>query len=210
MSAQTGPFFAFVHYFDAHFPYTPQAPWDTRYDPDYKGTLDGRDRSLDPYRRGEATPSPRDVEHILALYDGELSELDAALAPLLAAIPQDAVVIITADHGESFEHDYWFNHRGAFGRRLVVEGREPRRILEHGAGLPRRARGPHRAVGAHWTARSARTCPRRAHGRRAGLADANGGGVWGLSGLGIAAGEEDQKRQDHEKILHRGRSMWTP
>ncbi|MCK6525486.1 sulfatase [Myxococcota bacterium] len=113
MSAQTGPFFAFVHYFDAHFPYTPTAPWDTRYDPDYTGTLDGRDRSLDPYRRGDTTPSPRDVEHILALYDGELSELDASLKPLLAAIPADAVVIITADHGESFEHDYYFNHRGA-------------------------------------------------------------------------------------------------
>lgn len=131
MSAQTGPFFAFVHYFDAHFPYTPQAPWDTRYDPDYKGSLDGRDRSLDPYRRGEATPSPRDVEHILALYDGELSELDAALAPLLAAIPQDAVVIITADHGESFEHDYWFNHRGGLWEPVI---RVP--LLIRGPGVP--------------------------------------------------------------------------
>ena len=82
MSAHTVPFFSFLHSFDAHFPSTPNAPSDTRYDPDYKGTLDGRDRSLDPYRRGEATPSPRDVEHILALNDGALSELDAPPRPL--------------------------------------------------------------------------------------------------------------------------------
>ena len=112
LEQQDGPSFLFVHYFDAHFPYTPPEPWDTRYDPDYAGALDGSDATLRPYRDGEKTPSARDVAHIEALYAGEVSALDEALAPLFAAIPDDAVVVVTADHGESFGHDYWFNHRG--------------------------------------------------------------------------------------------------
>ena len=39
------------------------------------------------------------------------SELDATLAPLLNSLPKDRIVVITADHGESFEHGY-YNHRG--------------------------------------------------------------------------------------------------
>ncbi len=112
MASQEGPFFLFVHYFDAHFPYTPPKPWDTRYDPSYTGTLDGSDATLRPYRDGDRTPTARDVEHIEALYAGEVSALDSELGPLLDAIPSDAVVVVTADHGESFGHGYWFNHRG--------------------------------------------------------------------------------------------------
>ncbi len=101
----------FVHYFDAHFPYTPPAPWDSKYDPDYDGGLGGTDADLDPFRSGEREPARRDLEHVLALYDGELSELDAIIAPLLSGVPEDTVVVVTSDHGESFEHGYWFNHR---------------------------------------------------------------------------------------------------
>lgn len=108
---QSGPYFAFVHYFDAHFPYTPAPPWDTAYDPHYTGTLTGTDADLRGYRDGGQTPSDVDLAHVLALYDGELSELDALLAPVIEAAGSDTIVVITADHGESFEHDYYFNHR---------------------------------------------------------------------------------------------------
>lgn len=111
IEAQERPWFAFVHYFDAHFPYTPAPPWDTRYDPDYRGRLTGSDVDLRPYRDGGEVPTPRDLAHVLALYDGELSELDAAIAPLIAAVGADTVVVVTSDHGESFEHGYYFNHR---------------------------------------------------------------------------------------------------
>ena len=104
-------YFAFVHYFDAHFPYTPPAPWDTKYDPSYTGTIDGSDKTLAPYRDGKKEPSQRDIEHVLALYDGEISALDATIAPLLAMLDKDTIVAVTSDHGESFEHGYYFNHR---------------------------------------------------------------------------------------------------
>ena len=105
------PYFAFVHYFDAHFPYTPPAPWDTAYDASYSGKIDGTDTVLAPYRDGKKTPSTRDLEHVLALYDGEISALDATIAPLLNMLDTDTVVAVTSDHGESFEHGYYFNHR---------------------------------------------------------------------------------------------------
>jgi len=111
MQAQKGPYFAFIHLFDAHFPYTPKPPWDTRYDPDYAGELTGSDDDLRPYRDGAKTPSEEDVAHILALYDGEISELDAIIGPVLQAAGPNTVVMVTSDHGESFSHDYWFNHR---------------------------------------------------------------------------------------------------
>ena len=107
------PYFAFVHYFDAHFPYTPGAPWDTAYVGDNPSLLGGSDDELRPYRDGLRTPSTADIAKIAALYQGEISELDAILSPLLSAVGSqpETTVIITADHGESFGHDYWFNHR---------------------------------------------------------------------------------------------------
>ncbi|MEC7987874.1 MAG: sulfatase [Myxococcota bacterium] len=108
---QKQPYFAFVHYFDAHFPYTPPPPWDTKYDPTYRGSIDGTDRVLRPYRDGQKEPSKRDVEHVLALYDGEISALDETIQPLLDGIDTDTIVVVTSDHGESFEHGYYFNHR---------------------------------------------------------------------------------------------------
>lgn len=123
MQARPGPWLAFVHYFDAHSPYTPAPPWDRRYDPGYEGPLDGSMASLRPYmveHGGEGrTPAPAELAHALARYDGELSELDGHLAPLLAAAGEDTVVLITSDHGESFEDGYWFNHRASLGEGVL-------------------------------------------------------------------------------------------
>ena len=105
------PFFLFAHYFDAHFPYTPKAPYDTKYDSSYTGSIDGTDAVLRPYRDGKQEPSQRDIDYVKALYDGEISELDAKIGPLLEEVGEDCIVIVTSDHGESFEHGYYFNHR---------------------------------------------------------------------------------------------------
>ncbi len=137
------PFFLFVHYFDAHFPYTPPAPWDRAYLPEGIAPADGSDAALRPARDGDRTPSPDEVTAVRALYAGEVSALDGALKPLLDAIPDDAVVVVTADHGESFGHDYWFNHRGVLWDDvvrvpLVIRGlsaRAPGSVVEGPVGL---------------------------------------------------------------------------
>jgi arylsulfatase A-like enzyme len=109
IDAQPGPWLAFVHYFDAHFPYTPADP--TRYDPGYAGGVDGTDATLAPHRDHGAPLAAADLNHVEALYDAEITELDASLAPLLEGLPSDTVIAITSDHGESFGHGYLFNHR---------------------------------------------------------------------------------------------------
>jgi len=102
------PWFAFVQAFDAHYPYTPR---DTRrYDPRYSGGVDGSDATLVPYRDFGLPLAPADLAHVVALYDAEITEQDEALGSLLDTLPSGTIVVVTADHGESFEHGYLFNH----------------------------------------------------------------------------------------------------
>lgn len=102
------PYFLFVHLWDVHYDFIPPAPYDRMFDPDYKGALDGRDfmGSRDVHR-GMAR---RDLEHLLALYDGEIRFTDEILKQLLGALREkglleNTLVVLTADHGEEFfEH----------------------------------------------------------------------------------------------------------
>ncbi|MFT7669710.1 MAG: arylsulfatase A-like enzyme [Planctomycetota bacterium] len=98
------PFFLFVHLFDIHDPYRPPAPFDTVFDPDYQGdirvgTILGPDATL---RR---KMDPREFEHIVALYDGEIAWVDSQVARVLEHLKQlgvegNTVVALTSDHGE--------------------------------------------------------------------------------------------------------------
>lgn len=110
------PFFLFVHYFDAHHPYVPK---NNIYDPGYTGKVDGTDDTILEYREGRAVPSKRDVEHVLALYDAEITELDRTIADLLNNIPKDTVVVLFGDHGESFSHNYYFSHQDGLWDELL-------------------------------------------------------------------------------------------
>lgn len=103
------PFFLFVHLFDIHDPYQPPAPYDTRFDPDYdgdirKGTIRGPNATL------KRSMEPRELEHIMALYDGEIAWVDSQVARVLDHLDQldvadNTLVVLTADHGEEFlEH----------------------------------------------------------------------------------------------------------
>lgn len=109
------PLFLFLHLFDPHYDYIPPAPYDTRFDLDYEGTLDGRnflrnpriwDESLDPPRR----VGDRDLAHLFALYRGEIAWTDKVLGEIFERLDaagrlENALVIVTADHGEEFfEH----------------------------------------------------------------------------------------------------------
>ena len=117
------PFFLWVHYFDPHEPYRPPDPWRTKYDPGYEGPLDGtarayhrllRERGL---RRGDPA-AQRATEHMIALYDGEISAMDEAIGALLDALRQhgrldQTLVVVVGDHGEAFgEHEQIWEHNG--------------------------------------------------------------------------------------------------
>jgi arylsulfatase A-like enzyme len=62
---------------------------------------------------GEIVPTEQDVEHLIALYDGEIRYWDVYLRQMLLYLEDNhlldnALVVVTADHGEMFgEHDKW-------------------------------------------------------------------------------------------------------
>ncbi|MCB9761743.1 MAG: sulfatase [Alphaproteobacteria bacterium] len=109
--------FLFLHYYDVHAPYDPPAPYDAlfpRPDPDAEGgwadISAGRAAHADGQDVSELSAS------LDALYLGELAFLDAQLGRLFeglqgAGIWDDALIIVTADHGESMgEHWEYFGH----------------------------------------------------------------------------------------------------
>lgn len=101
-------FFLFLHYFDVHYDYIPpEALW-RKFDPDYRGELTGRNFARNPgIHQGM---SRRDLEHIIALYDGEILFTDRHIGYLMDALERNGLaektlVVVTSDHGEEFfEH----------------------------------------------------------------------------------------------------------
>lgn len=117
LDKQEGPWFLWVHLFDAHGPYEPPAPYDTRY---YEG--DPRDPSnssmeqvqnVAPYLV-ESLRGITDVDYVVAQYDGEIAFADAQLGRLLEGVEgrgESTLILVNADHGEALgEQGVWFNH----------------------------------------------------------------------------------------------------
>ena len=85
-SAPRKPFFIFLHLWDVHYDYAPPPPYDMLFDPHYEGTVTGRDyaRSLEVHPGMDR----RDLEHVIALYDGEIRYTDEHLGRLLERMPR--------------------------------------------------------------------------------------------------------------------------
>ena len=104
------PFFLFVHFWDPHYDYIPPPPYDTRFDPSWKGDFDF---SNVEYNMAISADMPaRALRHLVALYDGELAFTDAAVGRLIGALEQrgwldNTLIALTSDHGEEF-----FDHGG--------------------------------------------------------------------------------------------------
>lgn len=111
------PFFLWVHYFDPHIPYAPPPPYDKIHDPNYRGDANGKwYYEVSIAQKEKTVQSRRDLEHMIALYDGEISYVDAEIGRLRSALAElgldnNTLIILTADHGESLgEHNLYFEH----------------------------------------------------------------------------------------------------
>lgn len=119
-SAASGqPFFLFVNYMDAHWPYLPPAPFDTRYpgkdcsvtdwDAQYQQTGDN-------LRFNGKQPSEHELQAYISQYDGGLAYLDSQLGELIRRLQRlgvydNTMIIITADHGEALADHNSMGHR---------------------------------------------------------------------------------------------------
>jgi arylsulfatase A-like enzyme len=125
LARESRPWFVFAHYFDAHCDYVPPAPYDTRFDPDYAGAATGKGclsgdwvARPDPDRPGGLIRmmGDRDLEHVLALYEGEVAWVDSQVGKVLAALDRldlarKTLVIVVSDHGEEFFEHGNLGHR---------------------------------------------------------------------------------------------------
>jgi len=117
------PFFLFVHYYDNHWDYSPPSPYDELFDGDYNGDMDGSRISDEPLYSNR--PSQEDVEHIVALYDGEVRRTDADLGDLLgfleeAGLMEESIVIVSGDHGEEFYEHGHTSHHGVYDEHIHI------------------------------------------------------------------------------------------
>jgi arylsulfatase A-like enzyme len=107
------PRFLFLHFFDAHWPYLPRKGYLERFG--------GRPAEVTtPLKRviNETPPArPDEVTALERLYDAEVAYVDEKIGEFFAALKRaglydQALIVVTADHGEAFyEHELW-QHSG--------------------------------------------------------------------------------------------------
>jgi arylsulfatase A-like enzyme len=128
-------FFLWVHYQDPHGPYDPLAADLARLAPRAPQDAEARGAPLlplSPDRFGQGripayqvVDGERRPDVYRDRYDAEVRAFDREAGRLLARLAElglldDALVVVTADHGESLgEHDYWFCHGENVYREVV-------------------------------------------------------------------------------------------
>ncbi|MCP3919590.1 MAG: sulfatase [bacterium] len=117
------PFFCFVHFWDVHFDFVPPPPYDTMFDPDYAGDVDGRGFFFDP-DIVQNRISERDKDHLRALYDGEIRWTDDHVGKLLDdldawGLAENTIVVVTSDHGTEFWEHGGIAHRTTLYDELI-------------------------------------------------------------------------------------------
>jgi arylsulfatase A-like enzyme len=124
---QDAPWLLYIGTIDTHVSWRAKEPWMGRYDPKpydgrWKTSASGVD--IGKVAQGKLSVSARDIEHIRAIYDSNVSYQDAMLARLLdelaaQGIADDTMIIVTADHGdEQWEHGR-VGHGGSLAESLI-------------------------------------------------------------------------------------------
>ncbi len=101
------PLFLWTHYLDPHCPYSPP--------PEYVAAADRR--LIDRFAHGDKERA--DV--LERMYDGEIRYVDDELARVFAVTPENALVVISSDHGEEFwEHDKYDHGKSLYEEAIRV------------------------------------------------------------------------------------------
>jgi arylsulfatase A-like enzyme len=125
--SSSDPLFLFLYYYDPHSEYVPPPPFDTLFDPDYTGPTTGEvfGHGRDVVS-GDLILSERDLEHVIALYDGDIAYSDHLLNIMLddlsgRGLLDNSLIVFSSDHGEMFgEHDKWIHRNSLYEEVLRV------------------------------------------------------------------------------------------
>ncbi len=109
-------FAVLIHFYDPHLPYAPleRSPETDRLR--YAGLYTGEYGPAMTLWDGRFEVNEADIEFMRALYDDEVGQVDGYVGALMDAvgemgIGEQALIVFTADQGESFgEHAYYFDH----------------------------------------------------------------------------------------------------
>jgi arylsulfatase A-like enzyme len=129
--ATDDPFFVFIHYWDAHYPYVPPKKYRETFYPG--GTpVDPDNHALDEWWKHPIGAMAKDTwlrtkkglitdpNYVTGLYDGETKYLDDGIGHLMASLAEmgrleDTMIVFMADHGESMtEHRIYYDHYGLY------------------------------------------------------------------------------------------------
>jgi arylsulfatase A-like enzyme len=127
-TVQKRPFFAFLNYFDAHDPYLPPTPFETKFGPNPTQKYPQRF-----FRK----VLPEERRAWLDAYDGTIAYLDHHLGLLLNSLSDQGVlkntlVLITSDHGEEFGEHGVFGH----GNSVYWQGLHVPLLILHPSHVP--------------------------------------------------------------------------
>ncbi|MDP6802083.1 MAG: sulfatase [Gemmatimonadota bacterium] len=118
------PFFLFLHYWDPHYDFVPEAPYDRVFNPEYRGRLSGRGFSEN--RAIHSGMAPTERQRVMDLYDGEIRYTDRWIGKVLRALEsrgdlERTLIVVVGDHGEEFfEHGGKGHRRNLYGETLDI------------------------------------------------------------------------------------------
>jgi len=134
------PFFAFLNYMDAHFPYVPPAPYEKQFPGQQAGfTQEDLESEQLAISQGKDA-SPVYMRHTLSKYDGGIAYEDAQVGRLVNWLKQhnaydNTMIVIASDHGEAFGE-----------RHRVGHGNSPYQNVVHVALMIKYPRGVHQGT----------------------------------------------------------------
>lgn len=130
------PLFMYLHYSDPHYPYLPPPEQDRWREFATEAAIEFGRPVVPPRRNYDAstgevswsgsTPTQPEVDSMVARYDAEIAFFDHHFGRLLNFLKEtgrydNAVIIVTADHGEEFgEHGGWRHDHSLFNELLHV------------------------------------------------------------------------------------------
>lgn len=119
--------FFWIHLIDPHSPYNPPEELKCRFDMNYCSLinelssidLENKRKSMEGISDGcrQKKLPENTIKTYETLYDGEIAYTDSVFGKIISKIEKlnisdNSIVILLADHGEEFSHNYYFTHGG--------------------------------------------------------------------------------------------------